>query len=217
MSRTRKDRPYWVRCNNVAEEGRYINHNHEAAGKAITKRVRVHDENGDKAFSVTLSTEFVGYTLELKTGITVEIPAMNLRSYNRGFSITPSYNYGEVYRTTPRYETRSHNYAKYASIEAGTRPVECTEDIPIAHDGFHYYNSATHLCYPELARYVDNSYRHNRPQQSEKRLYHSAARNKEQGVLRKATVLYNSGEEDLWSDDVEDAYTRPHRHTGWWD
>lgn len=216
MSRTRKDRPEWVRHNDVTEKGRYISHDHINAGKSITKRVRVRDENGNKAFTTTTSEVFVGYTAELKSGETVEIHTRSPFVYGNDFAMGHPYHYSNVYRYTRRYETRTYKSATYEYVETGFLPEECTADTPITRETQYGYHRNI-LCHPDIAYYAHNPYYHNRPEKDERQVYHSAARTKELTVLRKAALLYNGGEEDLWSDDIEDARTRTHHRTGWWD
>jgi hypothetical protein len=57
VSRTQKDKPFWVRLN---QEGKYTEHDHRDIGKSYTRKEYVYDENGEKLYE---EVPF-GYTAE---------------------------------------------------------------------------------------------------------------------------------------------------------
>ena len=70
MSRTDKDRPYWVRCNDVTLL-RTIHHDHRVLGKVLYKKVAVLDENGDTIpFDVPIYHDVFRDTAAQREGVT---------------------------------------------------------------------------------------------------------------------------------------------------
>lgn len=208
MSRTDKDKPYWVRANDARGTIQSdIWHRHDKAGKELRITARAKDENGrpltrEVSFqkpvrTVTLRkgethyfekvTEYIGFLFEheheiVDTGETVR----------------------EVVRKQPVYE----------AVSIGFYPTECDAHLPNKHGGWQLRDLG--LCVAGLQYWADG-YSHNRPRKFERQNHQAAARRQERDVLKGAANAYNSGDSDLWEDDWEEANTRQHRHNGWWD
>lgn len=65
MSRTLKDRPYWVRANDPDSSGRSVIHRHDLFGEAIYRAVRIKDKDGNQVYEEKVipgfGTKFLGY------------------------------------------------------------------------------------------------------------------------------------------------------------
>jgi len=217
MSRTTKDRPYWVRANDPSES-RNADHNHVHLGEPHYINRPVLDEFGDRIYDTVpqfvLAEEFkssdygfgfyTSYYLRNKTDAEREkILRLARLALSAGKPKTPIHvGYSGVLRTVREL--------------AYVIPDHCTIDEP-HDDKFGYSRSgySPQPCSYNLAHHV-YSYYYNRPMVDEKRQYHATQRSRERAPLRAAVKYYNSGE-DLDGYDHADLHGREHRHNGWWD
>jgi len=232
MSNTFKDRPLWVKSNDLNSRGRQIKHNHHYAGRPRRRWAEAVDENGnpDYKYIETPMTFQYAFLLRDKTWRYVsskEFYIFNGRSTEVGRR-------GDYFFTT---HARSHKTDELiANIEevvyinqtfmrktierefrvVGTYPDHCTMDVPLtkASEGI-WTPDETHLCFPVIQRPWERYYR-NRPDKKDRRQYHSKARRTESNLLREATKNASNGE-DMWDDEYESVNTRQKKHNGWWD
>lgn len=209
MSRTDKDRPYWVRCNDPKQEGRNVVHNHELFGRPIYHSRVKKDANGE----VVTETRPVwvpgrkiyhyadGHVQEVKETWYAK-PAFYDAAELLHVIYEPS---GHVYREFPTYER----------VEVGHYPVTCTADRPRVPYRRNLDKIDDATCWVELEHYVVKPWRH-RPTKKAKRAYHSGARANERDNSRLLAKTYNAGE-DVEEFDWENGILRQQRHVGWWD
>lgn len=214
MSRTLKDRPYWVKVNDKSLS-RTPSHDHENAGQPLYRYLPVKDENGNEVMeTVTIEHAFLGY-----------------RTYNifeRRYKVYPTW--AEFLAEVPenRILFESRYYAHYGQKEVsrvkrenvliGYRPTECTIDDFVPRTNHYFDNDTISLCEHRVEGWAGGYYYCDHfPTQDERKDYHRAARSNERDALRKLTKAANAGYdydgEDLY-EDVFNARTR--RHRGWW-
>lgn len=233
MSRTFKDRPYWVRANDVNTEGREVHHDHTEAGKPIYGQVPVLDDEGNPVYSrhETIIRD-VGARVILKNGTSLDfLYKNNYRGYSKH---DHQYLYGRYYQF--RNELRARYGAQLARIEDITeshviktvkteteivayRPDYCTAGIPQDGNSVHFplRGLDTHLCTTELAYRVTFRY-YNYPSKEQAKQYHGGARVTEHAETVRMKNMFNSDPDiDLYGDEFENIYTRPHNRIGWWD
>jgi len=239
VSRTLKDRPYWVAINDEHYHARYIQHNHHKAGLIQRDYDYPRDENGHIIYETRNGFNHTHYMLTLNDGSQKLIPKKNWEVYY-GVSTQPArhsttdlpYRCYQFINSKNRkriqnvieYKAYGENYEYLALpskkyIEVGTYSEECSEDVKLSYNDRYGHRAPGVLCYPTLNwRNHYNEYYKNRPQPDEKRNHHKTGRSAERDDLTRATKLYNGGEDDMWGDDFEKAYTsRQRRHSGWWD
>lgn len=213
MSRTLKDRPYWVKVNDKSLS-RTPRHNHEDAGQTLYRNIPVKDEKGNKVMETFMAYGFLGY-----------------QSYNiweRRYKLYPTWEefiaatpdnsifferryyaqYGDVERTRVKYET----------VEIGHRPTECTIGDYIPRTNGYFDNDAISLCDHRIEGWAGGYYYCDHfPNKDERKDYHRAARSNERDAMRKLTKAANAGYDYEDEDFCEDVFnTRKRRHRGWW-
>lgn len=210
MSRTDKDRPYWVRCND-ATEGRNVVHHHEWAGRPIFQSRLKRDENG-KAVTTKRPVWVPPRKSYHYADGTVKVVPQTWYGMNNQSSYEES-ELLHVFYEPAHHENRE--FPAYEQVEVGRYPDECTIERPREpwSRERHTINDAT--CWVELETYVVKPWRH-RPAKKDKRFYHSGARTSELINNRNLTKVYNAGE-DVEEFDWEDYIPRQQRHMGWWD
>ena len=212
MSRTLKDRPYWVKVNDKSLP-RTPRHNHEEAGEPLYRYLPVKDENGNNVMETYTRRGFLGY---------------RIYKHYEGYKLYPTWD--ELIADVPAehiyYDRRF--YAESGEIEAtrikrekvliGYRPTECTIDDYLPRVDKYYDNDTTSLCYHQVEGWAGGYYYCDHfPSKDERREYHSAARSNEKNALRKLAKAANAGYDYEGDDLYEDVFNaRRRRHRGWW-
>jgi len=209
MSRTDKDKPYWVRANDARGTIQSdIWHRHDKAGRELRITARAKDENG-RPLTRDVVTEKRVWAIKLRGEGTLYYEKLSDSDnilVNRQYDITY---FGQVTREFVRKQP------VYETISVGFYPTECDAHLPQKHGGG-YNRRDLYLCCPGL-QYWANGYSYNRPRKFERQNHQASARRQERDVLKDAVNVYNSGDSDLWEDEWEAANTRQHRHNGYWD
>lgn len=210
MSRTDKDRPYWVRCND-ATEGRHVVHHHEWAGRPIFASRLKRDENG-KVVTEKRSVWIAGHKIYHYADGHVQTVPQNWYG-RKQYAFYDKAELLHIIIEPSHYENRE--FPTYELVEVGRYPDECTIDRPREawSRELHKLNDAT--CWVELETYVVKPWRH-RPAKKDKHIYHSGARASELANNRNVAKTYNAGG-DVEEFDWEDYIPRQQRHIGWWD
>jgi hypothetical protein len=186
MSRTDKDRPYWVRIADPKEDRR-IHHNHYWFGAPIRRRVHKVDENGDPIYTEGEHT----------------------------YRVAPYIDRDEEGNEQLRwYVTKRYRIPVYEYVIIGYRPLACTINYTnraSRRDWVHFgpYEEQ-YTC-----GYVLNDYARNRPRKNERKEYHKSAKARQVRPLRNIIKQYNAGE-DVDGYDHPELNTRVRRHKGWW-
>lgn len=214
MSRTLKDRPYWVKVNDKSLS-RTPCHDHENAGQPIYRYLPVKDENGNTVMeTVTIENAFLGYR--------------TYNIYERRFKIYPTW--AEFVAEVPdnrilfesryyaRYGSKEVTRVKNASVIIGYRPTVCTIDDSVPRANNYYDNDTIILCDHRLEGWAGGYYYCDHfPNKDERRQYHSAARSNERDAMRKLTKAANAGYDYEDEDFCEDVFfARTRRHRGYW-
>ena len=214
MSRTLKDRPYWVKVNDKSLS-RTPRHNHEDAGQALYRRLPVKDENGNKVMEAhIIEHAFLGYR------------AYNM--YERRYKLFPTWEEFVAENPDNRIYVGRNYYAHYGEKEItrvkhetvliGYRPTVCTIDDYIPRVNHYFDNDTISLCEHRIEGWAGGYYYCDHfPNSEERKDYHRKARSNERDAMRKLTKAANAGydyeDEDLY-EDVFNA--RKRRHRGWW-
>jgi hypothetical protein len=213
LSRTLKDRPFWVKLNDK-NLPRIACHNHNDAGKPVYRSLPVKDESGNNVMETFTSYGFLGYK------------GYNL--FERRYKFYPTWE--EFVASVPdnhiffeqrfyaQYGDVEKNRVKHESVLIGHKPTECTINDYLPRSDKWYDNDLTNLCYYTL-KYYAGHYRYcdHFPNKDERREYHSAARSNEHNAMRKLTKAANAGYDYEDEDLYEDVFmTRKRRHRGWW-
>ncbi len=207
MSRTRKDRPYWVRCNDASQAGRKVYHNHELAGTPSHAYRVKKDADGNV---VTESRPVFQYAKKIYHYTDGHVQEVEYGWYGTAKS---SFYEGELdYVEHVPSRHVSKQFPVMEKYVVGFYSDHCTADRP-RESIFGVWEDPEILCWVELERWVSSPWRH-RPNKKAKRNYHSSARNSEQSASRDVVKSYNSGEDvdENW----EGFTTRQKRHVGWW-
>lgn len=211
MSRTLKDRPYWVKLNDTSLPLTAY-HEHDKAGEAVSRYLPVKDENGNPVMEKFMSHGFLGY---------------RFYNYYEGSKLYPTWEELVAANLATLIHFPRRYYAAYGDVEKtrvkherviiGYRPTECTIDDYLPRTNDYYDNDLTHLCTNNL-KYYAGGYRYcdHFPTNEERKDYHRKARSNETVALRKLTKEANAGYD--YEDGIhEDVFSkRERRHRGWW-
>jgi hypothetical protein len=213
LSRTLKDRPYWVKVNDKSLS-RTPRHNHENAGQPLYRYLPAKDENGNEVMETFMSHGFLGYrhynmferrykTYATWEELLAEVPPNFILSDKRCYQ-----QWGDVEKTRVKHE----------NVLIGYRPAECTIDDFVSRVNYYYYSDTVSLCYHSLEGWAGGYYYCDHfPNKDERREYHSAARSNERDALRKLTKAVNAGYDYEDEDFCEDVFfARTRRHRGYW-
>ena len=213
MSRTLKDRPYWVKVNDK-NLSRTPCHDHANAGQALYRYLPVKDENGNNVMETYTAYGFLGYQFyniferrhklyPTWEELLAEAPESHIFWEKRYYA-----QYGDVERTRVKHEQTLIGY----------RPTECTIDDFVPRANKYYDNDTINLCDHRLEGWAGGYYYCDHfPNKDERRTYHQAARSNERDAMRKLTKAANAGydyEDEDFCEDVFSARTR--RHRGYW-
>jgi hypothetical protein len=230
MSRTRKDRPYWVRLN---QDARYTDHNHEAFGRENISYRTVLDKNGAP---ITKTIEFYTSIYELaRYGTTSTITgATQLRYYTmrherpgtdkalwtvddakarlaEAFSIS---DHTALRRQVPYQRiVREEREPHVTSV----MPDYCTEGVKLSGSLPHWRELP---CTPELGNGDPGYWGYARDMSNAKKFYSRARYGRERAsartALSKTALNWNNGYEvEDWDTDTD--LTSQHRHSMNWD
>jgi hypothetical protein len=211
MSRTDKDRPYWVKCN---EEATYVWHDHQRFGEERYKNVAVKDEKGN-----------IVYDEEPVYARAGEI-------YFGGYNYSKYVHLPDHDREAVRREATDALFKARMDkpIFVGTRRTRrtervldfvvkdyCTEGEKYTRGGWHYNSDLPCTPYLEIENrkkfYVSDM---SAKKHSYSRKRYSTERVTARDTLRNNAKRYNSGEDvDDWDEDVN--LTAQHRHSMNWD
>jgi hypothetical protein len=213
LSRTLKDRPYWVKLNDKSIS-RTPRHNHENAGQPLYRYLPVKDENGNEVMETFMSHGFLGYrhyhmferrykTYDTWEELLAEVPPNFILSDKRYYQ-----QWGDVEKTRVKHE----------NVLIGYRPTECTIDDFVSRLNYYYDSDTISLCHHRLEGWAGGYYYCDHfPNKDERREYHSAARSNERDALRKLTKAVNAGYDYEGEDLCEDVFfARTRRHRGYW-
>lgn len=203
MSRTFKDRPYWVRANDPMELGRRIKHDHARAGNPIYEWRTVLDEAGEPILEEHESEVTAFWVLVFPSG-----SRMRVDTYRETWTYSNTVMRYQVMKTKKFYSYKEEQ------VLVGYRPSECTEEISLTNEPW-MASKFTHLCTPEIG--YGYRWSRNRPRKAEKQAYHASARTQEKEALRAALRASQDDLNDMWGDEFEKARTRQQRHNGRWD
>lgn len=188
MSRTFKDRPYWVRIADPKED-RSIFHSHWHFGRTLRRKIRVRDENKQPVFKEEIITTFkTVYEYSSWAGCTV-----------------PRYEEYKVIRRTPVYKIVEIGEELDCCVVESSNIPQLSERV-----GYRHSRPDAYTCTWSLDEYARN-----RPGSRERKAWHAEKRAKERQPLMKALKAYNFGE-DIDGYDDENLNTRVSRHNGWW-
>jgi hypothetical protein len=213
MSRTLKDRPYWVKANDKSLS-RTPSHNHEDAGKPVSRWLPVKDENGNNVMETYTYYGFLGYRAynmferRYKTYATWEELVAERPENYVGFEKRFYAHYGDVEKTRVKHE----------SVIIGYKPTECTIDDYIPRPNHYFDNDLISLCDHRVEGWAGGYYYCDHfPTNEERKDYHRKARSNENDALRKLTKAANAGYDYDAEDLYEDIFNaRKRRHRGWW-
>lgn len=205
MSRTDKDRPYWVRSVDPTEN-RSAYHYHTQFGKEVYRTYRVYDEKGEPVW------EEREYTRYVPNPAWYDSPHYTVGAKSEQKSVW-------IPRTIPVKETRL--MPKYERVLIGHYATYCS--FPSADKaqykrgrwGDTLLQGETNV-FATCDYYLNEYQRYNRPEAWGKQNYNSTQRAKRQQALHRAVKYYNSDYEDEYYDDDE-LLGRERRHYGWWD
>lgn len=117
MSRTFKDRPYWVKTNDPKNLEVITYHHHTRFGRKLEKSFPVKDENGER---VTKEVEFTTYFSKETHTVTVDVYESRLIGYHStecdAHEPENGGHYSESLRNCGHY-LRLHNYGSPTSYE----------------------------------------------------------------------------------------------------
>ena len=207
MSRTLKDRPYWVRSNDLAHETVYEIHNHHRFGEPLYEWKNAKDSNGE----LVTKEE----TVEVPSSCVVVLPGgyrIQVESWREAWT------YSNAIYVGRSYTTKVVKRPVTERVIVGYVTDECTIDEPYedSKDNVYRWTSTARPCGHEIGyNFARRYYSRNRPLPDEKHVYHSGSRGKERDALKRAQRAFNSGE-DMWGDEYEAANTRLQRHVGYW-
>jgi len=188
MSRTRKDRPYWV----IANESNIVSHNHLLFGKEVLGRSYVKDESGKPILEeVTRTRRVFNYDHAAAVGVSYAHASRNMLKYyylfeEEDFVIT---------RPKTVYVTR---FVYQDECTAGDKSKRDNDDLP---------------CYrvPPHRGYRERFHRDLRD------AYYASDRTAKKSVLSHMAKEWNSGEDVSESEDAVVDITHQHRHgVLWW-
>jgi len=196
MSRTFKDRPYWVRTNDE-HEPRDVFHDHLSFGRPVYRTVPVTDEAGATLTEIGSTEITAGYHIYMISG--------GVRYYSafKWYRVRKSLE-AEVLSVAPVMKTISWERPVTGRKLIGYVASHCTGDEPMTKqdpDGWF------RPCSPSL------EYRRETILKSNRKLYHRVSRAQEQRGLKALTRFADNGEsyDDAW--DV--SLTRQQFHPEW--
>lgn len=208
MSRTRKDRPDWVKSNDKSEV-RVEKHEHFEAGYPVYRTRPVRDANGHVVFEDYTYFGITGYKLYSPETLSWEEVHPSVR-YNGS-----TYN---SYSFIPIYADIASKRVVYETVLIGYRPESCTIDERAPRENKMFDNETKLLCYHEV-RYTGRkgySCCSHFPVKAQRKDYHSASRAAERKAVRAIRGAINNGFEPD-EDYYEDTFSlRKKNHRGVW-
>lgn len=220
MSRTFKDRPYWVK-NKDKTLNRRVSHEHEKAGAPVYESFPLLDENGEQVLKTKTHFGVVGYRFRRFGFYQKDVVIKDrteahdfLRSllakepeHRDGFNSLTSHDikdyvtYGDV----------TYTYKVTENLIVGYRPTECTIDSDLRTDWNHYDPTKT-LCYSE---HVEDRRRGCgcctcKPSPVERKAFHTSKRAAEGVSLHKLVKEINNGYDS--NADAEEYYDVLYSH-----
>lgn len=213
MSRTLKDRPYWVKTNDKNLD-RVEYHNHEEAGKAIKVMKPVTDENGEFVWETIRREVLLGYRFYRPyEGYIMFATRHEAQAYIQ--SSSTAFLDARYYAV---YGEKDIRRVKNELVIIGYRPDECTIDKPRnCEASWKLRNTTEYLCWKDVeTRDGGCPCCHHRPMKSVRKRYHAGARQTETSALRNIVKLANDGF-DFDDDNYENAVlTRQKQHSRSW-
>lgn len=211
MSRTLKDRPYWVKVNdkNLA---RTPLHNHEDAGKPVYRNVTVKDDKGKPVRETYTYTGLLGYRIWKRyEGYKLYSTWAELLADSDERVFLPPY----------YYELRGEKEGTRVKREVtlvGHRPTECTINDIVPRPNHYWDNDTVILCDHRIEGWSGGYYYCDHyPNKAERKNYHHASRTNEKNALRKLTKAVYAEDDYADADFYEDVMNkRKTRHHGWW-
>lgn len=212
MSRTLKDRPYWVKANDKAL-ARDEYHSHEIAGNPIYGSVEVKDENGETVMETYTVYGVTGYFIyDLFQGFKTYPDWESLIKENPQHSDSARSRYtliGDIEKIRPKREQTIIGYY----------PDECTIDKPFkgSKEYIFWNTDEEYLCTHALCDWNDAKWGSNeRPSKKQRQDFHRSNRHIEKAYFRK---VRNEADYDDVDDDMNEdvLLNRQHHHRGWWD
>lgn len=212
MSRTLKDRPYWVKTNDNALP-LTEHHDHTHAGEPIMMSLPVKDEAGNLMYETVIRENvLLNYTFRDYYGVT---SVFTTRTAALAYiERSPWTNFEVDFYAV--YGNKEVQQVKCAMTLVGYRPDECTIDKP--RNGIYPWrskNMAEYLCWKEVDVRLNGGCpccRH-RPIKEQRRSFHASARRTEAIALHKLRGIANFDDEMLDHIDYEnEVTTRQQRH-----
>jgi hypothetical protein len=227
MSRTDKDRPYWV----IENEGTLTDHRHERFGQPITAYTYARDENGKKILIIepvyltarTIVQRLMWSKHSFSPEVVAEAQAAMLSPYNRVYSTSATSIYTiramqRAYDPDKLIFIRYREYYKRESKIVGYVKDYCTEGEKTK-DGKYWFRQDL-PCTPDLAKTAPSRKIYTKGL-SKRRAGYSKVRNGGNRVIARDTLKgvtksYNAGVE---VDDFDESrnLTAQHRHSLAWD
>lgn len=212
MSRTDKDRPYWVKKN---DDGTDTDHGHLELGKTIYKVKYVRDENGKVVHREEPQYYSASYIVQNVSGI-----ARYFTTYT--FSEEVINEARELVQKGQPYVMVQHGIRLVAQTEKVVAVVlkdYCTEGEKITGGGFGHYDDLP--CVPEMAPgewgYCYSSFSSSgKTKRSYYDMRNGMSRRKSRDYLRSAVNDFNTYGEAI-DNDGELPLTSQHRHSMSWD
>ena len=217
MSRTDKDRPYWVKEN---DEGFLTDHNHLLCGKEVYKRAYRRDEDGNFIYErrTHKRIEFNWASAE-KRGVTYEQAIAGYTKPLRRFQYASDLSLAEMQANNPTYgylfrerEVDLGMYATYDMVLDFVYPDECTAGQKYE-KGSYRFRSIKIPCTPMLGGSYNRYSYADGPRKDDRRIYNSGRRAYTRDVLRDYAKKWNS---EIEIEETE-YITERHRHgISWW-
>lgn len=202
MSRTDKDRPYWVALNDADVTSYEEVHQHHLFGKPIWGWDWEKDENGNVLWFSYLVTVRWGYRLYvLDDGSTATYQTLYAKNPKQWWAHTVG-----VIDVPPVQEVRWRKRRAHQVIRHFSD--ECTIDVP------ENPHQPTGPCYRKTPWYQNR--RKFLPNREQRRFYHSSERRTETNTLRSLAKAYNGGADlDYTEKLMVRTETRLKRHLDW--
>jgi hypothetical protein len=207
MSRTFKDRPYWVRSNDK-NELRSVSHYHHLAGEEVYHWLPVKDADGNQVMETVERPPVKGYRVVFRDRTS------KVYTTTEYFKLRESgeLNWYNFYDLQPTEIITTYERPLREKTLVGHRPDHCTAENEQVRPVRYVGDELQELCYT----WVDSHRRAARPFKKDlKTQYHSSQRATERLMLEAMAEDYNDGD-DLWGDDYDAVNTRQQRHVGYW-
>jgi hypothetical protein len=202
MSRTKKDRPYWVKTN----DSQYTDHDHIHLGEVYYTDRYVRDEHGKK-ISETVYTYQDAYSL-VHGGIKgLWASSMTYGERNRIDRLARK----ALSRKCPEEQILVRETTRWKTVRVVkyTTPDHCTEGVKMTGDMEWRQLPCTPDVIPEMYGPIYGGYHSSRVRQSYREVDNGHNRSQKRDTLRSTVKGYNSGE------DVEN-YENDYRINKWW-